>query len=406
MSTLSHKEPGPDGLSPDFSGTTFGPLDRLLGFWFKPAADLTTLAAIRICTGLLFTYILIVYALNLQGYVGKSAWVDEEMMNKLRYEQPMRLMASDWNDSDLNLSPDEQTEERASQFFRDWEVPKRRMYAFGMPTWSIWYHVTDPFWMVVVHWSIILVSILFTLGFCTRVTSVIAWVAYVSYVNRAVTSYFGMDTMMNLLLIYLMIGGVLGATAGALSLDRWLVRWWNRRAGLGAKSDPGPSLLARVGGNFTLRLIQINFCIIYMASGLSKLQGSAWWNGLAMWGVSANPELNPLDFGPYLSFLTFLCQHRMLWEIAMHAGVLFTLVLEIGFPFLIWLPKWRWIMIIGAVMMHTGIALQMSLVGFSLSMLTLLLAFVPPETVRRMANLIMDQFRPLVEARRPYRAAA
>ena len=55
-------------------------------------------------------------------------------------------------------------------------------------------------------------------------------------------------------------------------------------------------------------------------------------------------------------------------------------------------------MIVGAVMLHTGIALVMGLVGFSLSMLTILLAFVPPETVGRMANLIAEQFRPLIEA--------
>src|SRR5262249_8450485 len=218
-----------------------------------------------------------------------------------------------------------------------------------------------------------------------------------SYVNRATTTFFGMDTMMNLLLIYLMVAGALGAAGGALSVDRLLVGWWTRRAG-GRKAGAAPSPLAMVSGNFVMRLMQINFCIIYMASGLSKLQGPSWWNGKAMWGVMANPEFNPLDFGPYMAYLQFLCQHRWLWEISMHLGVLFTLGMEISFSYLIWLPKTRWVMIIGAVMLHTGIAFVMGLVGFSLSMLTLLLVFVPPETVRRLAEAIKEQFRPLIEA--------
>jgi hypothetical protein len=229
------------------------------------------------------------------------------------------------------------------------------------------------------------------------VTAPLVWIASVSYANRATTTYFGMDTMMNLLLIYLMVAGLCGAAGGALSVDRWLVRWWTRRT-TGRRVEPAPSPLALVSGRFVTRLIQINFCIVYMASGLSKLQGPSWWNGNAIWGVSANPEFNPLDFGPYMAYLTFLCRHRWLWELAMHGGVLFTLFAEISFSYLIWLPKWRWVMIIVAVMLHTGIALVMGLVGFSLSMLTMLLAFVPPETVRRMANAIGEQFRPLVEA--------
>jgi hypothetical protein len=369
-------------------------LDRWLGFWFKPT-DLTTLGAMRICAGLLFTYILLVYAYDLQALLGKHAWVDDEMMRQLRYEQPVWMETSSWyEDRNLPMPDDAREREELNRYYQKWEMDKRLAFTMGMPTWSIWYHVTDPTWMAVTHGLIMLATLLFTVGLCTRVMGVVVWVASVSYVNRATTSFFGMDTMMNLLLIYLMIASLFGAAGGALSVDRLLVRWWARRAG-GRKADVGPSPLAAVAGNFATRLIQINFCIIYIASGLSKLQGSSWWNGKALWGVMANPEFNPMDFGPYMWFLTFLCQHRWLWEIYMHMGIVFTLGMEISFTYLIWLPRWRWIMIIGAVMLHTGIALVMGLVGFSLSMLVMLLAFVPPETMRRLADAIKEQLRPL-----------
>lgn len=392
MSGYAYKDTSMD------AGRSRGGLDRFLGFWFNPA-DLTTLAFIRICAGALFTYILLTYGFNLQGMISKDAWVSDDLMRKLRYEQPFWRDSMGWPESeqqDNSLPSEKEKLDALNRYYAEWEVDYRKMHAYGTPAWSIWHHVTEPPWNVVVHWSLILATVLFTLGFCTRVLAVVVWAGSVSYVNRAVSTYFGMDTMMNLVLMYLMVAGVLGAAGAELSLDRLFLRWWQRRTG-NRRSDPGPSQLARVSGNFVLRLIQINFCIIYMISGLSKLQGASWWNGNAMWGVSANPEFNPMYFGPYMGMIRFLCEHRWLWETAMHAGALFTLGLEISFPYLVWLPKWRWVMIIGAVMMHTGIALQMGLVGFSLSMLTLLLAFVPADTVRRLANLIKDQLEPLVE---------
>ncbi len=374
-------------------------LDGLMTFWFKPT-DLTTLAVMRICTGLLFTYILIVYAVDLPKYVGRDAFVDSELIWELRYKQPTWRDTQTWErPSDEPLPAEKEKREALLRYWREWETDERKIYKEGIPAWSIYFHVSDPTGIWVVHGLIILTSVLFTIGLCTRVTAVLMWVAGVSYVNRATTTFFGMDTMLNLLLIYGMVAGVCGASGAMLSVDRLVVRWWARR-GKGTSrrpEEPAPSHFSRVAGNFVTRLIQINFCIIYMASGLSKLQGASWWNGNAMWGVMANPEFNPLDIGPYMAYLTFLCKHRWLWEFAMHAGSLFTLGLEISFAYLVWLPRWRWVMITGAVMLHTGIALVMGLVGFSLAMLTLLLAFVPPETVRRMVTLIKGQLQPLIE---------
>src|SRR5262249_38452427 len=51
-----------------------------------------------------------------------------------------------------------------------------RLYSKGTPAWSIWFHVTDPGWMFAVQFAIILVTLLFTIGFCTRITSVLTWV--------------------------------------------------------------------------------------------------------------------------------------------------------------------------------------------------------------------------------------
>src|SRR5262249_21782239 len=129
--------------------------------------------------------------------------------------------------------------------------------------------------------------------------------------------------------------------------------------------------------------------------GLSKLQGPSWWNGNALWGTMANYSFAPMNWPAYLEFLRFLSRHRMLWELVMTGGTYFTLVLEIGFAFLVWRKSIRWLMVIGAVLLHTGIGLIMGLATFSLCMLCLLLCFVPAETFHRLVDLVSEQARTL-----------
>jgi hypothetical protein len=136
-----------------------------------------------------------------------------------------------------------------------------------------------------------------------------------------------------------------------------------------------------VSANFALRLLQIHLCIIYAASGLSKLQGPAWWSGVAVWGTMANYEFSPMRLQIYNAFLQFVCQHRWLWELVTTGGSYFTLAFEIGFGVLIW-TRLRSTMVVAAVLLHTGIALFMGLVTFSLMMMVAVLAFIPGTLVR------------------------
>jgi hypothetical protein len=258
------------------------------------------------------------------------------------------------------------------------------MYSLGTESWSVWYHVTDPTWVVVIHVGILVCMLLFALGLWTPVTGLATWLGMLSYVNRATTTYFGMDTIMNVLVMYLTLAHLFARPGtAALSLDRLLWRWRQaRRAGVAVADVGGDTMSA--SANFAIRMMQIHFCVIYMASGVSKLLGSAWWNGTAVWGTVANPEFSPLHLERFRQMIVFLSNHRVLWEVSMTAGVVFTLVLEIGFPFLVWNRRLRWLMVIGAVLLHTGIAVFMGLTSFSLMMLTLLVSFIPPSTVRQL----------------------
>ena len=191
---------------------------------------------------------------------------------------------------------------------------------------------------------------------------------------------------MNVLVLYLMIG----PSGAALSVDRLIGAWWARRQG--RELPPARPL---VTANFALRLMQVHYCIIYMASGLSKLQGPAWWNGMAVWGTMANYSFAPMNWPAYVEFLRFLSRNRPLWELITTGGTYFTLALEISFPFLVWRPKLRWLMIIAALMLHTGIGLIMGLATFSLCMLCLLLAFMPVPTLHAFVDMLGRRGRSL-----------
>ncbi len=366
---------------PQASAEPTGLVHRLLGawngFWFRPA-DPTTLGLIRICCGLIVLYVHVAYTFDLQGLMGEHAWLDLPTITQMRTRGPTVAPPSGW-DEIPNLSPP--TEEEA-RYIREFGVDPRLTAAQGHPIWSIWFHVTDPTAMVFVHGGLLVIMFLFTIGFGTRLTSVLTWLATLSYIQRGQTTLFGMDTIINFVLLYLM----LGPSGAALSVDRLISRYWTARRAKGLRPPAADFLrpMPCISANFAIRLIQIHVCFVYLASGLSKLQGSTWWQGAAPWGTMANYEFSPLGFQLYSDFLRFLARHRWLWELAMTSGSVFTLFFEISFAYLVWLPRWRGVMVIGAVLLHTGIALFMGLVTFSLIMLTAVLAFVPAELVREL----------------------
>ncbi|MBI1830792.1 MAG: hypothetical protein HYR84_04995 [Planctomycetes bacterium] len=273
-------------------------------------------------------------------------------------------------------------------------VDPRRLYAKGQPLFSLWFHVTDPTAMAIVHGLIVAIAVCFTVGFCTRISSAVLWFGSLCYIHRNPTVLFGVDTMMTILLFYLMMG----PCGACYSVDRWLRKWW-----AGAKPSvvawwygllgmPAPANLApaetiaaepepTVGANVVIRLLQIHVCIIYFYAGVSKLQGQAWWNGTALWMTLGNYEFAPMQFDLYIKFLKFLGSNQLIYDGFMTFGGLFTLAFEIGYAFLIWRPSLRWLFLAAAILLHGGIGLFMGLKTFALMMLVLNMAFLRREEV-------------------------
>jgi hypothetical protein len=257
------------------------------------------------------------------------------------------------------------------EYLERYDVDPRLLYAKGIPSFSVWIHLTDPTAMWVVHLLFLTVTLLFTLGVGTRVTAFLTWFAALNYIHRSWVLMFGVDTMISIVLLYLAIG----PSGAALSLDRLFARWWKGRrtgGGLAPLAPPQPS----VSANVAIRLLQVHLCFIYAAAGLSKLLGTGWWSGTALWGVLGNFEFAPMNWALYNYLLRLLGQNQLVFEVFMTGGAYFTLVFEIMYSVWIWRPTTRWMMLAAAILLHGVIGLFMGLGTFALIMLVMNMAFL------------------------------
>jgi predicted DCC family thiol-disulfide oxidoreductase YuxK len=303
-------------------------------FFFRPA-DPTALGLIRVAVGLLLLWDLGVYGLDLRDWLGSDGWADPEAVGFFRRQ----------------ISP----------------------YA-----WSFWSLVPDallrPVWVVCMA-----VLALFTAGFWSRATAVLAWVIVVSTVRRVPVSLFGFDQIVSTWALYL---AVTGASGQAVSVDRFLARYRlarseaSRRRHDGRWAVPPGAPAPTVSANLALRLIQLHLALIYGTAGLAKLQGQAWWGGTAIWGMLASGEFRGAD-------LTWLAAFPWLLNLLTHG----TIFLEIGYPVLVWVRPLRPLLLAAVVALHAGIGLSApGLWEFSLAMLAGNLAFVSGPWLRSLVT--------------------
>ncbi len=315
--------------------TPIGPVGRYLAdlgratargwnrFWYTPV-DPTLLGLIRILTGMLLLYNHAIWGVVLNDFFGPDSWLSQDLV---------------------------------ADYFRTQYV-----YSFWhfVPERGVW--LAYALSMTVLFW--------FTIGLWTRISSILSLVVVISFAHRVPEALFGLDKVIAMLTLYLAIG----PSGRACSVDSWLAR---RRAG-----DIGPAPPS-VAANFTLRLINVHMCIIYLVAGLSKLQGAAWWDGQAMWMVLGNLEYQSID-------MTWLAWHPWLIELLSH----FTLFWELTFCVLIWVPILRPLVLFESLILHLAIGACMGLWTFSLVMLIGCASFLPPDGVgRRITRLTSPRDR-------------
>jgi uncharacterized membrane protein YphA (DoxX/SURF4 family) len=290
-------------------------------FWFQPLGT-ESLGVLRLFAGGMVFYTHWVWGLNLDAFFGSQGWQD-----------PLLVQT----------------------FHRD------------PGAFSLWTYVPDA-WLGPVHYLCLTILACFWAGLFTRVTSVLAFAILVSYANRVPLATFGLDQINGLLTLYLAIA----PSGDCFSVDQLIRRFRTARRALAERQTsvrfPRSSYLtARLG----TRLIEVHMCVLYFIAGLSKLKGETWWDGTAIWLGAANYEYQSGD-------LTWLCWYPWLVNAMTHG----TIAWELSFCALVWLPRWRPLVLAAGVAMHLGIGGFLGMWTFGLVMIFTYISFVPPELMR------------------------
>ena len=299
----------------------------------------------------------------------------------------VRYLAGDYVDNtgkQLGLPADKEIRAEYLRYLELWGLDPRQHELRTTPIFSAFFHLKNLTSMWFFHMLVMGIAILYTVGLWTRVTSILLFLTSLSYIHRASAHMFGQDTMQTILQFYLMIA----PCGAALSIDALRGRYRATRAIQEANGKPVPWAENILAGpqpswlaNFTLRLFQMHYGLIYLVGGASKLKGSAWWNHNAGWMTMINPDFGLVYYPWYEGLMHWIADQRLLVLLVSGFGVIFTIGLEIGFIFLIW-TRARPIMLMWAFTFHTMIGLFMGLCVFAMNMFTLMLCYFPAKLIR------------------------
>jgi hypothetical protein len=284
---------------------TGGLIQSWVRFWFTPV-DPIGLHVVRVLAGLLFLSYLLPFAGQVDSLFGLQGWFDVRAY------------------TDMARIPDNGTD--------------------VLNYWSLLFLCGSSAQLLhAVYWGSVAVVALFTLGVCTRLTSILTWVAIASFTTTPAI-IFDADCLLGILAFYLMVGyALLGlGQSKESSITAWLgfVPW------LLGRSPGRPSVAA----NVALRLLQVHFAIVIVTSGLHKLQFGDWWAGVALWF--------PL-YPPFTTTLAEAMEHQQMREY--YLGMLSIaayamLIWQIGFPLFAWRPRWRLVLVGGTIIGWLGTA--------------------------------------------------
>jgi hypothetical protein len=196
-----------------------------------------------------------------------------------------------------------------------------------------------------IAWACLLaMGLLLLLGLFCRQAAIIAWFLHLCAAESGGLFAYGADNFMTTGLFYLMLSPL----PDRYSMDYRLLK-------IELKN---PQLLG-----FWRRILQVHMCFVYFIGGLAKCLGSGWWNGSNLWRSLTRPPFNLIS-------PDILVRFKYVLPIL---GISICLI-ELGYPFFIWIKKTRLFWLVCILAMHAAIGLAMGMYLFALVMIVLNLA--------------------------------
>ncbi len=209
-------------------------------------------------------------------------------------------------------------------------------------------------------WIFLGFAVLLTIGFWTRLSSIVVFACLTSIQQRNLYILHGGDVFLRVAGFFLMF-----APAGAaLSIDR-LIRV--RRELEGAEIRPRAP--------WAQRMIQFELALLYFASFLWKIKGAPWLNGTALFYVF---HIHAIQRFP------LPCWTRQLWILKLVTW--YTLVLEFSLGVLIWFRPFRYPLLLLGLLFHLSIEYSLNIPMFEWDVLTAYVLFIDPADLQRVGR--------------------
>ncbi|MEU1122042.1 HTTM domain-containing protein [Streptomyces sp. NPDC005899] len=301
-----------------------------------------------------------------------------------------------------------------------WDMARRLLEsndAFTVLMWS-----DSTLWFEVVYGLTLVSAALLTVGWRTRVTSVLFLVGVLSLQNRSIFMGDGGDNVIHLMAIYLVltrcarvwsldarraardaerhsaghrpardiVGPVLWAASGSVLVPAtiteglggtwwlpsllwalWLGNglWWVlRRHAPEAELRTLLDVLANLAHNAGLLVIMAEVCLIYATAGWYKVQGSRWQDGTALY--------YPLKldyFTPWPELSGLFASSALVVMVLTYA----TVIVQVAFPFTLFNRRVKNVLLVLMIGEHAGIAVLLGLPFFSMAMIAADAVFLP-----------------------------
>lgn len=254
----------------------------------------------------------------------------------------------------------------------------------GYTDWAFpftFYDSSDPGWLFTLKFVLLGVAGLsLMLGWHARISAVVVLYLYVSLVSTNSVATDQTDNALRIILFYFVFTDL----SGHWSLDARR----RRRRLAGGKKPRGhwlPDWFTTIVHNGAIIAVALQIFIIYAVAGLSKVKGSQWQDGTAVYyplrldSLSPWPAINDVLVanGVLVNFVTY-----------------FAVFIQLFFPFLL-LTRWtRVIALLGIVSMHAGIGILMGLPLFSMAMMAADGIFIRDTTYARIESTVSRKVIP------------
>jgi len=233
-------------------------------------------------------------------------------------------------------------------------------------TWGVLGHLPSDAVVYPCFVALLVSAVCVTVGFRTRLASVILFVTVFSFIERSHPIFNSGDGLIRNLAFLVMF-----MPAGeSLSVDRWLAnrdRFWEFPA----------------RAPWALRLVQIQVSVLYLSAMQHKIAGGGWTDGSALSYVWRMDDL-----------VRFRVPEFVIQSVTISTlASLLTLAIEAMLVVFVWVRSTRALVIGLGVALHLGIELSLRIGFFSMAIFAAYVAFLTPERASSLVLAARDRRR-------------